>query len=116
MPDGIGGDEEEQAFQALKKSLTSSPILACPDFNHCFILQTDASTIGLDVVLTQHFEEGERVIVYTSRTLNGVEKNYSATELECLAAVWGIRYFRGYLEGYEFTVITDPKLSVGSRN
>jgi len=39
--------------------------------------------------------------------LNGAEKNYSATELECLAVVWGIRHLRGYLEGYTFTVVND---------
>jgi len=104
------GDEEEQAFQTLKKSFASAPVLACPDFSRRFV-QTDASTTGLGVVLTQHFEDGERVIAYASRTLNGAEKNYSATELECLAVVWGIRHFRGYrglrIEGYEFTVITD---------
>jgi len=101
------GEEQEEAFQRLKEALTSAPVLACPDFTRRFVLQTDASSYGLGAVLTQHQEDGERVIAYASRTLNNAERNYSATELECLAVVWGIRKMRGYLEGYAFTVVTD---------
>lgn len=101
------GEAEQKALLELKERLTSAPVLACPDFNRPFTLQTDASTTGLGTVLTQYFPEGERVIAYASRTLNQAERNYSATELECLAVVWGIRRMRGYLEGYQFTVLTD---------
>ncbi|KMQ84832.1 reverse ribonuclease integrase, partial [Lasius niger] len=101
------GTDEEGAFQELKRTLISAPVLACPDFTRRFVLQTDASNSGLGAVLTQNFEDGERVIAYASRTLNGAERNYSATELECLAVVWGIRRMKGYLEGYPFTVLTD---------
>jgi len=100
-------EEQEKAFQRLKEALISAPVLACPDFTRRFVLQTDASSYGLGAVLTQHQEGGERVIAYASRTLNNGEKNYSATELECLAVVWGIQKMRGYLEGYAFTVVTD---------
>ncbi|KMQ87188.1 reverse ribonuclease integrase [Lasius niger] len=98
---------EEGAFIRLKDALTSAPVLACPDFGQPFTLQTDASAYGLGAVLTQQLAEGEQVIAYASRTLNSAEKNYSATELECLAVVPGIRRMRDYLEGYRFTVITD---------
>jgi len=101
------GEEEATAFRALKERLVSAPVLACPDFTRRFYLQTAASSTGLGAVLTQRYEEGERVIAYASRTLNAAERNCSATELECLAIVWGIRRMRNYLEGYTFTVVTD---------
>jgi len=100
-------NEQADAFRDLKNRLISAPVLACPDFLRHFFLQTDASATGLGAVLTQTFEDGERVIAYASRTLNTAERNYSATELECLAIVWGIRRMRSYLEGYTFTVVTD---------
>jgi len=101
------GEAEENAFRQLKTALTTAPILACPDYQRIFILQTNASTLGLGAVLTQNFPEGERVIAYASRTLKPAERNYTATKLECLAVVWGIRRMRDYLEGYRFTVVTD---------
>ncbi|KMQ90703.1 reverse ribonuclease integrase [Lasius niger] len=106
-PEKTWGLEEDTSFRTLKKTLTSAPVLACPDFTRRFVLQTDASISGLGAVLTQHFEAGKRVIAYASRTLNEAERNYSATELECLAIVWGIRRMKDYLKGYAFTVVTD---------
>lgn len=101
------GPEQQQSFEELKEKLTEAPVLACPDFTRQFILQTDASDIGLGAVLTQEQEGGERVISYASRHLQGAEKNYSATEKECLAIVWAVRKMRPYLEGYHFKIITD---------
>lgn len=46
----------------IKDTLTTVPILACPDFTRKFILQIDASNTGLGAVLTQNFTQGERVI------------------------------------------------------
>ena len=101
------GDVEQKAFEELKKKLTEAPVLACPDFSKQFVLQTDASDYGLGVMLTQGSGDEERVIAYASRFLRDAERNYSATEKECLAIYWGVIKFREYLELYHFKVITD---------
>ena len=99
--------EQEEAFLQLKECLTKAPVLACPDFNKPFVLQTDASDKGLGVALIQNDHDGDHVIAYASRSLTSSEKKYSVTEKECLAIVWGIEKMRPYLEGYHFTVLTD---------
>ena len=63
--------------------LIQAPILAFPDFTNTaapFLLQTDASAVGLGAVL----EQGGRVIAYASRALNSAEQQYSTIQKECL--------------------------------
>lgn len=81
----------QQAFDCLKTELATTPVLSCPDFNLTFHLQTDASNIGLGNVLFEITPLGEQVVAYASRTLHKSERNYSATEKECLGVVWGIQ-------------------------
>lgn len=100
-------NDQQMAFDSLKSCLTNAPVLACPDFSQTFSLQTDASDYGLGAVLTQELDGQERVIAYASRHLNSAEQNYSTTEKECLAVIWGVRKMRPYLEGYHFIIITD---------
>ena len=101
------GDTQKQAFEVIKSCLVNSPTLSCPDFEKPFVVQTDASSVGLGAVLSQEIGGAEHVIAYASRSLSDAEKKYSTTEQECLAVVWAIRKFRPYLEGYRFTVVTD---------
>ena len=93
----------------LQEILTTQPILVHPNFDMPFILQTDWSTSGLGAVLAQRHEGGEKVVAYASRQLKGAEENYSATDGECLAVVWGVKYFRSFLYGHRFTLQTDHK-------
>lgn len=97
----------EHAFSDIKQCLVKSPILTCPDFTKEFVLQTDASQVGLGCVLTQNFGDEERVISYASRALTPQESKYSVTELECAAVLFGIEKYRCYFEGTRFKVITD---------
>ena len=81
-------DRHQIAFLALKTCLCSAPVLAYPKFDHPFLLQTDASNVGLGAVLTQLDNNGtERVVSYASCTLTPGEKNYSTMEKEALARV-----------------------------
>ena len=101
-------EECENAFQTLRARLCQAPILKHPEFNKPFYLYSDASAYGIGVILKQDDDNGSRkVVAYASRTLNQAEQNYSATERECLAIVFGTQKFRPYLFGTKFTVVTD---------
>src|SRR3984957_16312710 len=100
-------DSQQQAFENLREKLTKAPIVQYPDFTKPFLLHTDASGTGVGAVLAQTEGTQEHVIAYASRTLNPAEKNYTITELECLAIVWAVKYFRHYLYGSKFTIVTD---------
>ena len=111
LPDKVQWtDTCAQAFGLLKKALTDSPVLVNPDFTKGFILQTDASNLGVGAVLSQLDEEGrDRPIAYYSRKLLPREQKYSTIEQECLAIKLGVEAFKVYLVGRPFTIQTDHR-------
>ena len=88
----------DHAFDELRKRLVSSPVLAYPDYERRFILDTDASDVGIGAVLSQVSDCGsERVIAYASRSLTRPEQRYCVTRKELLAVVEFVHhmiYFR----------------------
>ena len=101
----------EEAFNTLKKQLTSAPVLTFADFTKPFILHVDDSNEGLGAVLSQEVDQKLRVVAYASRSLKPTEKNmqnYSSRKLELLALKWSVtEKFKDYLLGSKFTVFTD---------
>ncbi|WVZ89468.1 LOW QUALITY PROTEIN: hypothetical protein U9M48_035871 [Paspalum notatum var. saurae] len=95
----------EEAFQTLKKLLTSAPVLAQPDVTKPFDVYCDASGSGLGCVLMQ---EG-RVIAYASRQLRKHEANYPTHDLELAAVVHALKIWRHYLLGNTCHIYTDHK-------
>ena len=78
----------DEVFCQLKQLLINAPVLAFPDFTKDFILETDASGVGLGAILAQGDKDGNvHPIAYASRTLQQHEKNYAVTELEALGIV-----------------------------
>ncbi|KAJ8349267.1 hypothetical protein SKAU_G00243970 [Synaphobranchus kaupii] len=99
---------QSMAFDQLRAALTEAPVLAYPpDAQRPFIVDTDASNIGVGAVLSQEDEDGERVVAYYSRALGKAERNYCVTRRELLAVVRELHHFRPYLQGSHFLLRTD---------
>lgn len=49
----LWGDEATTAFERLKSTMMETPVLALPNFSKTFVVQTDASNIGVGAMLMQ---------------------------------------------------------------
>ena len=69
----------------------------------------DASKAGLGAVLQQDENGKWQPLSFASRFLTELESKYSINELELLAIVWSVEYFRSYVYGVPFKIISDHK-------
>jgi hypothetical protein len=93
----VWSEGQQQSFEKLKAALTSQSVLAHPRFDQPFILSTDASDYAISAILSQLHGGKERPISFASRMLNAAERNYSTTEKELLAVVFGTQTHRCFL-------------------
>lgn len=106
---------EEEAVESLKRALLSPPVLALPHRRGTFVIDVDACDTqvgctllqGETLIGTDNVIPDLRPVGYFSRTLNPAERNYSATERECLGVIWAVQLLRPYLEGSRFIVRSD---------
>ena len=96
--------ESNESFQTLKTALTQKPILRLPNFEKQFVLQTDASDLGLGAVLLQEHDGVNMPVMYISRKLNAAETRYSTIERECLALFWATKRLHVYLYGVAISI------------
>ena len=98
----------QKAFDAIKQLLTSAPILSYPLLQgQPFLLDCDASNVGVGAILSQLQNGEEKVISYFSKCLSRSERQYCTTRKELLAVVLAVKNFHHYLLGQRFTVRTD---------
>ena len=91
------------AFQLLKDAMSNPLVLALPDFSKSFMVECDASGLGVGAVLMQN----QRPIDYHSQALKGKSLALSTYEKELLALVVAMKKWRPYLLGRPFVIKTD---------
>jgi hypothetical protein len=88
----------EDAFNALIEKMAVRPILLQPDFNKQFVLQTDASALGVGTVLLQKGETSKlQPVEFFSATFMPTKQNYDIYERELLAIMKSLAHWRPYL-------------------
>ncbi|UYV68405.1 hypothetical protein LAZ67_5004222 [Cordylochernes scorpioides] len=98
----------QQAFDKLKQHLATQPVLHLFQEGLPCQVYCDASTQGIAGVLKQVHPDGNIYPVqYYSRALRSYERNYTISELECLAIVECVDKFRVYLQGTRFVIYSD---------
>ncbi|KAK1631606.1 hypothetical protein QYE76_005921 [Lolium multiflorum] len=100
-------DDCKEAFETLKKALTTAPIVEPPDWNLPFEIMCDASDFAVGAVLGQRVDKKLNVIHYASKTLDASQRNYATTEKELLAVVFACDKFRSYIVDSKVTIHTD---------
>ncbi|CAK1591631.1 unnamed protein product [Parnassius mnemosyne] len=96
-----------RSSRKLKNRLCKTPILGYSDAGKEFIVDTDASDIGLGGVLSLRNGDQKIVIAYFSKSLSKPERNYCVTRRELLAVVKSLQHFSKYLLGRKFYLRTD---------
>ena len=105
----IWTDEHTKHFNQIKEKIANSTENSHYNPKLDVRVKCDASRSGLGAALEQNTPDGWKPIAFALRFLNSTEERYSVNELELLGIVWSIDYFKYYLYGKNFTVVTDHR-------
>jgi len=96
-----------KTFKFLKERLISTPVITSLDWFEPFEVMCDASGTSLGAVLGKKCNKLFHPIYYSSKSLNGAQRNYTVTEQELLAVVYAFEKFMTYLLGTKVRVLSD---------
>ncbi|KAG5730771.1 hypothetical protein E4T56_gene3468 [Termitomyces sp. T112] len=104
---------QQAAFEALKQSVTSKPVLLFPDDDSPFHVEADSSDFAIRAVLSQQSKEDGKwhPVAFYSKNLNVVEWHYKIHDKEMLAIFQSFEEWQHFLKSawYKFEVWTDHK-------
>ncbi len=91
----------EAAFAKLKGCFVSAPILIAPDPSRQFVVEVDASEVGVGAILSQCSSSDDKMhpCAYFSHRLSPAERNYDIGNRELLAVKLALEEWRHWLEG-----------------
>ena len=99
------------AFTCIKRYLLDPTILGAPILGKPLVLYIAAQEKSVGALMAQENEKGkEKALYYLSRTLNGVELNYSPIEKMCLALFFDIDKLKHYMQAYVLSRLVVSKL------
>ncbi|KAJ0481982.1 putative nucleotidyltransferase, Ribonuclease H [Helianthus annuus] len=98
-------DSAQSSFQQLKSALSSAPVLALPDLNQVFVVETDASSKGIGAVLMQD----KHPLAYISKALSPKQQTMYVYDKELLAILFAVKQWHYYLISNHFIIKTDQK-------
>jgi hypothetical protein len=102
-------DQQQKAFEQLKKAVSTAPVLILPDKKLPFVVQTDASGVAVGASLNQDQGKGLQPVAFLSQKLQSAEARYPVHEQELLAVIVALKKWRHYLHGTKVLVQTDHK-------
>lgn len=91
------GEEQETAFEILKRRITEEPVLHLPQDNGQFRVEVDACGYAVGGVLSQEQEGKWHPIAFLSHAMSPAEKNYEIYDKELLAIITALQDWRHYL-------------------
>lgn len=110
------GEEQQKAFESLKKEFIKNIMIYHPQYDKPFVLRTDASINKLAGVLIQEQDNREVPICFVSRVTKEYEKKMGITELEFASIIFCIMKLRFYLLGTKFIIETDHSSLINVMN
>lgn len=100
----VWSEEATKAFEALKSSMTTTPVLRLPNFSIPFVMETDASNTRIGTVLMQE----EQPVAFFSKKM-GLRMKGKSAYLKELVVTEAVKKWRQYLLGSFFVIRTDHR-------
>lgn len=101
--------EANEAFEKIKSDLSSASLLVHPSIGAGLRIVSDASDFAMGAALEQKVSEAWEPLAFYSRKFSPAQQKYSAYDRELTAIFEAVKYFRHFVEGREFKILTDQK-------